>query len=54
VAFVADFDKSSELKKRMRVSSQSTLVVFKGNREVARSTGATNEDDLRALLKKGL
>lgn len=54
VAFVADFDKSSELKKQMRVSSQSTLVVFKGNREVARSTGATNEDDLRALLKKGL
>jgi thiol-disulfide isomerase/thioredoxin len=54
VAFVADFDSSSDLKKRMKVASQSTLVVFKGNREVARSTGVTNEDDLRALLKEGL
>jgi thioredoxin-like negative regulator of GroEL len=54
VAFVADFDSSSEIKKQMKVASQSTIVVFKGNREVARSTGVTNEDDLRTLLKKGL
>lgn len=53
-AFVADYDSSSDLKKQMKIASQSTIVVFKGNREIARSTGVTNEDDLRSLLKKGL
>ena len=53
-AFVADYDSSSDLKRQMKVTSQSTVVVFKGNREVARSTGVTNEDELRSLLKKGL
>jgi thioredoxin 1 len=53
-AFVADYDSSSELKKQMKITSQSTIVVFKGNREVARSTGVTNEGELRSLLKKGL
>ena len=38
---VADFDKEKELKKALRVSSQSTFVVFKGGKEVARSTGQT-------------
>jgi thioredoxin 1 len=53
-AFVADYDSSSELKRQMKITSQSTVVVFKGNREIARSTGVTNEDELRSLLKKGL
>jgi len=53
-AFVADYDNSSELKRKLRIASQSTIVVFKGDREVARSTGVTDESDLRGLLKKGL
>jgi thioredoxin 1 len=53
-AFVADYDASTELKKQMKVASQSTLVVFKGTREVARSTGVTDPSELRALLRKGL
>jgi thioredoxin len=53
-AFVADYDTSTELKKQMRIASQSTLVLFKGKREVARSTGVTDPSELRALLRKGL
>lgn len=52
--FVADFDKDIELKKRLRVPQQSTLVVFKNGREVARGTGQTRKEDLAALLAKAL
>lgn len=54
IVFVADFDKEVELKKRLRVPQQSTLVVFKNGREVARGTGQTRKEDLAALLAKGL
>src|SRR5262245_54199487 len=37
--YVADFDKEKALKKQLRVSHQSTFVVFKGGKEVGRSTG---------------
>ena len=52
-AFVADYDTQAELKKQMKIVSQSTLVMFKGGREVARSTGVTDPAELRALLLKG-
>ena len=52
--FVADYDKEKELKKALRVSQQSTFVVFKGGKEVARSTGQTNKEDLAALFGKAL
>lgn len=53
-AFAADYDTSTELKREMQIRAQSTLVLFKGGREVARSTGVTDPDDLRAFLRKGL
>lgn len=53
-ALVADYDTSTSLKKQMKIVSQSTLVVFKGGKEIARSTGATDPAELRALLRKGL
>lgn len=52
--FVANFDKESGLKKALRVSGQSTLVVFKGGKEVARSTGQTQREPLQALLAQAL
>lgn len=52
--FVANFDTESELKKALRVSGQSTLVVFKGGKEVARSTGQTQREPLQALLAQAL
>ena len=52
--FIADYDKEKELKKALRVSSQSTFVVFKGGKEVARSTGQTKKDDIAATFAKAL
>ena len=37
--FAADYDTEAALKKQLRVTQQSTFVVFKGGKEVGRSTG---------------
>lgn len=50
--FLADFDKEAALKKRLGVTMQSTLVVLKGGKEVARSTGQTDKAELAGLLDK--
>lgn len=52
--FVADFDKEEALKKQLNVTMQSTLLAFKGGKEVARSTGQTDKAELGALLDKAL
>ncbi|WP_394777735.1 thioredoxin family protein [Undibacterium sp.] len=49
-----DFDKQKDILRQFRVSKQSTLIVFKGGKEVARSTGDTNKESLAVLLKKAL
>jgi len=51
---IADYDKETELKKALRVSAQSTFVVFKGGKEVARSTGQTAREDVTATFAKAL
>jgi len=52
--FVADFDREEALKQRLKVTMQSTLIAFKGGKEVARSTGQTDKAELGALLDKAL
>jgi len=52
--FVADFDTEKALKKALRVSSQSTFVVFKGGKEVTRSTGQTTRPAIEATFAKAL
>ena len=54
VALKADFDKEKELKKSLNVSKQSTIVVFKSGKEVARKTGITAKDELKKLIDMGL
>lgn len=54
VVFDVDFDNAKAVLKQFSVRSQSTLIVFKGKNEVARSTGDTNPDSLRNLVAKGL
>ena len=51
---VADYDKEKDLKRQLRVRSQSVLVVFKGTAEVARSAGETQPEPLRLALAKAL
>ncbi len=52
--FVADYDKEVALKKALRVTHQSTFVVFKGGHEVIRSTGQTDEQNIRDTWEKAL
>jgi len=52
--FVADFDKEEAVKKQLNVTMQSTLIAFKGGKEVARSTGQTDKAELGALLDKAI
>ena len=52
--FVADFDTEKALKKQLGVSQQSTFVVFKAGKEVARSTGQTDKGALSDLFDLAL
>ncbi|MDQ6627268.1 MAG: thioredoxin family protein [Pseudomonadota bacterium] len=52
--FSADFDTEQALKKQLRVAQQSTFVVFKGGKEVGRSTGETSKSAIGALFDKAL
>ncbi|MBK9322998.1 MAG: thioredoxin family protein [Bdellovibrionaceae bacterium] len=54
VALKADFDKEKDLKKSLNVSKQSTIIVFKGGKEVGRNTGVTAKDELKKLIDMGL
>lgn len=52
--YVADFDKETALEKSLKVTQQSTFVVFKQGHEVTRSTGQTTEPAIRAVLEQAL
>jgi thioredoxin 1 len=52
--FEADYDKEVALKKSLRITQQSTFVVFKGGHEVARSTGETTEPAIRKMFEAAL
>ncbi|MHB9838022.1 thioredoxin family protein [Paraburkholderia terrae] len=52
--FVADYHKEVALKQAMKVTQQSTFVVFKGGHEVARSTGQTREQGIRNTFANAL
>jgi thiol-disulfide isomerase/thioredoxin len=52
--FVANFDTEQLLRKSLRVTQQSTVVVFRNGKEIARSTGDTQKDALAALLHQAV
>jgi len=52
VVLRVDFDKQKDVVKRFRVQYQSTLIVFKGKKEVSRSTGETSKDAIVTQLAK--
>lgn len=49
-----DFDGQKDVLKAFNVSKQSTLIVFKGAKEVGRSTGDTNSTSIEALIQKAI
>lgn len=53
-ALMIDFDANKPTLKKFKVTSQSTLVAFKGAKEVGRSVGDTNPDGIEGLIKKSV
>jgi len=53
-ALRVDFDGQKDVVKAFKVTMQSTLIVYKGGKEVGRSTGDTRKDSIAALLKKAI
>jgi thioredoxin 1 len=53
VVYEVDFDTAEDLLRRLQVRAQSTLIVYKGSKEVARSTAETDPGRLRAVVAKG-
>ena len=49
-----DFDTAKPTLKLFNVNMQSTLVAFKGDKEVGRSVGDTTPQGLEGLIKKTL
>jgi thioredoxin-like negative regulator of GroEL len=50
VVFRVDFDRQKDVVKRFGVRYQSTLIVFKGDKELARSTGVTKREAIAEQL----
>ncbi len=50
---VVNYDQQADVLKKFNVSQQSTLLVFKGDKEVGRATGITEPKAISALLDKG-
>ena len=51
---VVDYDKEKDIRKSLKVRSQSTFVIFKGVTEVARSGGETDAAKIKTALVKSL
>lgn len=52
--YQADFFKEEALRKQFNVTSFSTLVIFRGNEERARTTGDSRPEQLKPLFAKAL
>jgi thioredoxin 1 len=52
--FRVDFDSQKNVVKSFKATTQSTLIVFKGDKEMGRSVGDTSAASIAALLNKAL
>ncbi len=53
-AFRVDFDSQKDAVRALKATAQSTIIVFKGGKEVGRSVGETNPSAISDLLGKAL
>ena len=51
---VVDYDLERALRQKLGVRTQSTLIVYRGNRETARLAGETDAGKLKAALRSAL
>jgi thiol:disulfide interchange protein len=54
VVLRVDFDRQKDVVKQFGAQLQSTLIVYKGDTEVARSVGETKRDAIAALLNRAI
>ena len=54
IVYEVNFDSDKNALKKFGVQSQSTLIVFKGAKEVGRSTGESDPARIQVLIEKGL
>ena len=47
-----NFDTQKDVRRTLRVAEQSTLIVYRGKREVARTIGDTSMESIAATLRK--
>ena len=52
--FVVNFDTEKVLERSLGIAKQSTIVVFRDGKEVARSTGDTQRESLSEILKQAI
>ncbi|PWB91363.1 thiol reductase thioredoxin [Methylocystis sp. MitZ-2018] len=52
--FRVDFDGQKSALRTLKANRQSTIIVFKGDKEVGRSVGVTDPGEISALLSKAL
>jgi len=54
IVYEVNFDNDKSVLKKFGAQAQATLIVFKGAKEVGRSTGETDPARIQALVEKGL
>lgn len=47
-----DFDSAKDVLRQLKVQNQSTLIVYRGAKEIGRSTGETDPAAIRAMVAK--
>jgi len=52
--FVVDFDNDKETMRKLKANTRSTILVYKGPREITRSANDTDPVSLQSLLEKAL
>lgn len=53
-AFRVDFDSQKNVVRSLNATNQSTIIVFKGEKEIGRSVGETDPQAIGALVNKAL
>jgi len=52
--FKVDFDNQADVVKSFNVKKQSTLILYRGDKEIARSIGETRAEAIAEMLRKAL
>ncbi len=49
-----NFDTQKDVRRALRVAEQSTFIIYRGKKEVARTVGDTSKDSIAATLRKAV